>query len=209
MLNSFTSKIARLAINIGLFFYGFGLGICESIKISMSWIYSAVSYKHGALIILGIPISLIVEFVLNAEFLGISVTFGILLVTLMTTDFFTGVMAAKSRGEKRTSKGISYTFYKFFSVLVFFWMLGEVNRLLEDHGGWLYENGMIVNAFVRNFIFIILVFREFISIGENVEDTFGKKPYIFVLAGKVVDVVEDKFISKIANSGICKDDEKK
>jgi hypothetical protein len=209
MLNSFTTKFIKAIINICLFVYGFGHGIYESLKYSSVWVYNAFAYKHGALMILGFPISLMVEMAVNSSFLGISITFIFLLVILMTTDFLTGVMAAKTRGEKRTSKGFSYTIYKFFSAVFFFWMLAEVNKLLDDQSGWAYENGLLINAFIRNFIFIILVFREFISIGENIEITFGKKPYIFILAGKIIDVVEDKFIKKIADSDICETKEKK
>lgn len=206
MLNSFTSKFIRSIISICLFLLGFGIGLYESLKYSAVWIYNAFTYKHGALMVLSLPLSLMVEFIINNSFLGISITFIFLLVILMTTDFFTGVMAAKTRGEKRTSKGFSYTIYKFFSSVFFFWMLEEVNRLLHGQTGWVYDNGLLVNAFIRNFIFIILVFREFISIGENIQTTFGRKPYIFILAGKIIDVVEDRFIKKIADSEICKDD---
>lgn len=208
MLNLFTTKFTKALTSICLFVYGFASGIYESVKYSSIWVYNAFAYKHGSLMILGLPISLMIEMVTASSFLGISVTFIFLLVILMTTDFFTGVMAAKTKGEKRTSKGFSYTVYKFFSAVFFFWMLAEVNKLLDDQSGWVYENGLLMNAFIRNFIFIILVFREFISIGENIQITFGKKPYIFVLASKIIDVVEDKFIKKIADSDVCKDEPK-
>lgn len=208
MLNLFTTKFTKALTSVCLFIYGFGLGVYESVKYSSIWVYNAFTYKHGALMILGFPISLMVEMITASSFLGISITFIFLLVILMTTDFFTGVMAAKTKGEKRTSKGFSYTVYKFFSAVFFFWMLAEVNKLLDDQSGWVYENGLLMNAFIRNFIFIILVFREFISIGENIQITFGKKPYIFVLASKIIDVVEDKFIKKIADSDVCKDEPK-
>lgn len=200
MLNSLVNSILN-------FLQSFVCGLFDYSKWVFQSFQTALYYKHGSLIVLGIPISLTLEILLNSSFLGISVTFIFLLVFLMIADFWTGIIAARFKGEDITSRGVSYTFYKAFSYVFFFWMLAEVNKMLDGKAGWVYEQGLFTNAIIRNVIFIILSFREFISVGENIEKRFGRKPYIFTLATKVVDIIEDKFIKKIADSNICNDKE--
>ena len=40
-------------------------------------------------------------------------------------------------------------------------------------------------------------FREFISIGEDIEILYGKRPYLFVLAEKIFDTLQFKFLEKL------------
>lgn len=164
---------------------------------------NAVDYRHGTLTVLSAPIALLIEFIFNGSFLGISVTFMLLMTLLIIGDFVTGVIAAKHVGEKIRSDKISYTFYKAFSYVIFFWILQDIDKMITRNEGWIYTQGEFTNSVIRNFIFIILILREFISIGENLQKRFGTKPYIFVLANKITDLIENKFIKKIADSDIC------
>jgi hypothetical protein len=88
-------------------------------------------------------------------------------------------------------------------------MLFEFNKLLTMNDGWVYDQGEYFISFVRSFIFIILVFREYISIGENIQKRFGKKPYIFNLAEKIADIIERTLLKKIENSELCDPKDKK
>jgi hypothetical protein len=172
-------------------------------------IIPAFCYKHGALILMSLPISMLIEFIYNGSFLGISITIGILFVSLITTDFFTGVIAARYNKEEFESTKVAFTFYKIFMYFAFFWMLFEFNKLLTMNDGWVYDQGEYFISFVRSFIFIILVFREYISIGENIQKRFGKKPYIFNLAEKIADIIERTLLKKIENSELCDPKDKK
>jgi hypothetical protein len=178
------------------------------IKYLFSSFTNAIDYKHGALTVMSIPIALTIEFIFNGSFLGISVTFMLLMTLLIIGDFFTGIIAAKHLGEEIRSDKLSYTFYKAFSYVIFFWILQDIDKMIVRNEGWIYTQGEFTNAVIRNFIFVILILREFISIGENLQKRFGTKPYIFVLANKITDIIENKFIKKIADSDICVKDKK-
>ena len=93
--------------------------------------------------------------------------------------------------------------------VVFFWILWEIKIIIEFQDSWVYAQGEHFVTFIRNFVFIILVLREYISIGENIEKRFGSKPYIFTLAEKLFDIIEKKLIKKIEGSDICDEDEKR
>jgi hypothetical protein len=178
------------------------------IKYLFASFQSAVDYRHGALTVLSAPIAILIEFIFNGSFLGISVTFMLLMTVLIIGDFFTGIIAAKHLKQEIRSDKISYTFYKAFSYVIFFWILEDIDKMITRNEGWIYTQGEFTNSVIRNFIFVILILREFISIGENLEKRFGTKPYIFILANKVTDIVENKFIKKIEDSDICKKDKK-
>ena len=160
---------------------------------------NALDYKRGSLILLSAPFALLIEFIFNGSFLGISITFLLLMTVLIIGDFWTGIWAAKHAKEQIVSSKLSFTFYKAFSYVIFFWILVDIDKMLIGNEGWVFEQGTFTNAIIRNFIFIILILREFISIGENIERRFGRKPYIFVLANKITEIVETQFIKRFTN----------
>jgi hypothetical protein len=92
---------------------------------------------------------------------------------------------------------------------LFFWILWEIKKIVSVQDNWMYIQGEHFVTFIRNFVFIILVLREYISIGENIEKRFGSKPYIFSLAEKLFDIIERKVIKKIEDSSVCDNNEKK
>lgn len=177
-------------------------------------ILSPYEYKRHSLLVLSAPLAFVSQQFINSvvqisnwyvhgSFLGISVSFISVLVALMVGDFFTGVSASKHEGESLKSQKVAYTFYKFLMYFAFFVIINETHKMLVYGGvwGWLgfvMTEGTHLISFVRTFIFIILIFREFISIGENLKRRFGKRPYIFTLTEKLVDLVEDNFIKKFS-----------
>lgn len=166
-------------------------------------IISAFTYKKGSLALMTVPFSIFLEGIYNGSFLGINLTFTILFVIFIFFDFVTGVIASKNLGEKIQSAKIAFTFYKVLMYFFFFWLIFEIYKSIGQSDSWVAEQGLHTINLIRNFIFTILVLREYISIGENIEKRFGKKPYIFSLVEKITDIVESKFISKIEESEVC------
>lgn len=176
------------------------------IKVS---IIPALTYKKGALVALTIPFSIFLDWIYTGSFLGINLTFTILFIVLIFLDFVTGIVSSQYVGEPIKSTKIAFTFYKVFMYVLFFWLLFEINKSFEHHDSWFAVQGKHTLSFTRNFVFTILVLREYISIGENIQKRFGKKPYIFNLVEKIAEVIENKLIRKIEDSNFCDKDEKK
>ena len=166
-------------------------------------IIPALTYKKGALIIWSIPFSVLIEMIYTDSFLGINLTFTILFIVLILFDFFTGIAVSRFKGEKIEPNKIAFTFYKILMYLLFFWLVFEINKSILESDSFLSEQGQHSINFIRNFVFTILVLREYISIGENIEKRFGKKPYIFTLVEKISDIIENKLIRKIEDSELC------
>ena len=166
-------------------------------------IIPALTYKKGALVIWSIPFSVLIEMIYTGSFLGINLTFTVLFMVLIFFDFITGLVASKFAGEKIQSTKIAFTFYKVLMYLLFFWLVFEINKSILESDSFLSEQGQHSINFIRNFVFTILVLREYISIGENIEKRFGKKPYIFTLVEKISDIIENKLIRKIEDSELC------
>ncbi len=51
---------------------------------------------------------------------------------------------------------------------------------------------------VTSFPVFLVNLREFVSIGENIETIYGKKPYIFTLIDKLFTSMEKVFIKKVS-----------
>jgi hypothetical protein len=165
-------------------------------------ILPALTYKKGALIFVAGPISFFLDWVYTGSFLGFSLTFIALFTGFIIADLFTGVIASRHEGIPIKSDLLSYTFYKFAMYLGFFWMLFEVSKEVEKLEAilgveFLAAQAKHLLAFIRNFVFIILNLREYISIGENIGRRFGTRPYIFKIVEKIADIIEAKLISKI------------
>lgn len=165
-----------------------------------SFLIPAFTYKHGSLVLMSTPLALAVDYIYKGSFFGIGLTFIILLGTMIVVDFFTGLIASRYEGHVYESQKVAFTFYKIFSYFFFFWIVWEVNKAIPEESTLVYNQGRIFLSFIRTFVFIILCLREYISIGENIQRRFGKKPYIFTLVEKLTELVENKFIKKIEDS---------
>lgn len=178
-------------------------------------IVKAFTYKKYTITILSLGTSAALtatESFLDLNFFGINYSFLLLATFLIIVDFFTGVVASKreSEGDKKwfNSSAISYTVYKFLSIFLLLWLTDEVYRNLEvllnnTEKGFMntfYLSSQRVLSIARGTVFFLICGREFVSIGENIERTFGKKPYIFKIFSKLLDIIELKLIRKIEES---------
>jgi len=164
------------------------------------------TYKKGSIVALSIPTSFGIEvFVRGESFFGISLGLVLVLSALITVDFITGLAAAKVKNIPVESKLLAKTFYKCLIIFLFFWVLFEVNLEVaanvkgdnEPISNFVYQNAGAFIAFIRTFMFILVTFREWISIGENSEKIVGQKYYIFSVTEKLFGVIERKFMTKI------------
>lgn len=171
---------------------------------------NAWEYKSHSLAFFSGFMALFMDWFLNGSFLGINISFLTLFFLLVIADLFTGVQAAKYKKEEIVSGKLSYTFHKLLMYLFFFWLVSEIFDLLTEYNGIGKEQSLVVLSIIQYFVFILLSLREYISIGENIEKRFGKKPKIFNIAEKIADLIELKIMKKIEDSGVCDDkDEKK
>lgn len=190
------------------------------IKMLLLAIVKAAEYKKYTILILSVSLSSILgtlEQFLKLEFFGINYSFLILASILIVIDFLTGAVA--SRFENRIhgkrdwfkSQNVSYTVYKFLSIFLLLWLTDEVHKNLEyliattekgfTKSFYISSSGFL--SIARATVFFLICGREFVSIGENIERRFGKKPYLFQLFGKLLDIIEIKFMRKIEDSDYC------
>lgn len=172
----------------------------------------AFLYKNGSAAVLSLSLSTVIsgfEKVYDFDFLGISFTFIMLAVALIMLDFVTGALASRHEEKNKEgwfkSKKVSYTIYKFLSIMLLLWLAQELHDLSVDNfersegGYWkaIYGGAASTVSIVRTCVFTLICGREYVSIGENIEQRFGKKYYAFTLFEKIFDVIELKFIKKI------------
>lgn len=164
--------------------------------------YNAIVYKHGALFFASIGITTLTEF-LNLEILGKPMHLLILVSFLFIVDFFTGVAASRHEAKianeigdvdteeekKFKSSKITFTFFKFIMLFAWIWLEESVSDRIAET-----ESISHLYNLIRNIPIILLALREYISIGENIERQYGKKPYMFTLADKIFETLEFKFL---------------
>lgn len=109
-------------------------------------------------------------------------------------DFILGIFASKSRKEVISSKKWGQTVSKILGIVLY--MSFGLTLLYITK----FDNNIFV---IINTGIILTIFKEYISIGENIEAVFEKKPYIFYLVDKIFELVEDKFFNffKKVNNG--------
>lgn len=170
------------------------------------------AYKQGSATVFSFVVATAVtgvENIYNWEYFGINYTFLLLMVALVMFDFITGAIASRHEaGGVRgwfLSEKITYTVYKFVSILLLLWLANELYRMIEssysesDSAFWtsVYGSSMSTLGVVRTTAFTLICGREYISIGENIERRFGKKYYAFTIFEKIFDIIEMKFIKRL------------
>lgn len=185
-------------------------------------IVKAFTYKKYTIAVFSVGTSAVLtatEDFLDLNFFGINYSFLLLASFLIIVDFFTGVVSARKEALKDKkwfkSSAISYTVYKFLSIFLLLWLTDEVYRNLENllanvEEGFMhtfYLSSQRVLSIARGTVFFLICGREFVSIGENIEKTFGKKPYLFKIFSKLLDIIELKLIRKIEDSDYCQNTE--
>lgn len=172
-------------------------------------------YKNGSIVVSSTILATTIElltfkFTIPDTFFGISVGLIVILSILIIIDNFTGILASRHEGNKIESSRLFFTFFKFLSAFLFFWLLHEMQSKLgfkiSHHKGFVksfYIGISEVLEVVTYSIFLLLSFREWISIGENIERRFNKKFYLFQIVEKLFDIVEKRFIKWFEDKGVC------
>ena len=168
------------------------------ITIAKNLIIKAMSYKIEASLIMasiGAIATSILQWMLHTSFLGVSVILILLTCSLITIDFWYGNRAsAKSPDYKGVeSVKITYTLLKFVMFFVWLFLAYSVRHEMKDIEWFKY----ILSAITAFPVFLVNL-REFVSIGENIEVIYKKKPYIFVLIDKLFISMEKLFINKVS-----------
>ena len=110
----------------------------------------------------------------------------------MLLDWRFGVKASMSKGKKFESGRVIYTIIKFLTLFLWLWLSREI--------GDIYNGNIVTDItinFISIFVLILVALREFVSIGENIETIYGKKPYMFELVDVLFTAIERKFKNKI------------
>lgn len=187
--------------------------------ITNNLLVGTIAYKNGAILVSSLGLATIIDIFSNGfkipdSFFGISLGLICVLSALIMLDNFTGIIASRHEGKRIKSGKLFYTFLKFLTAFLFFWLLDEIQSKL--HVKVLFSDGYLQTFYkgvkesleiVTYTIFILLSLREWISIGENIERRFGKKFYLFQIVEKIFDIVESRFIKWLENKEICKNKE--
>lgn len=168
-------------------------------------------YKTTSLIGVSLVTSITIEGivgVLDSSFLGVPVILTAIVSLFILLDWAFGTAASRKIAEKAKKDGdnklyeekkfkstkIIHTFFKFISLFLWLLLSFAVNKHLLNV------------KFLASFFDIITVipvllfgFREFISIGEDLESLYGTKYYLFELGEKIFDVLQLKFLKKIGD----------
>jgi hypothetical protein len=167
------------------------------IEIFQNIFLKTVVIKNETFILVSTIISLtvsMVDYLVKTTFLNTSLLILIIVGFMFLIDWFFGIMAAKKETDYKGIESIktSYTIIKF--IVFFMWII--LSFIIEDkykEVSWL---SYIVSSIVT-FPLILILLREFVSIGENIEKIYKKKPYIFYLVDKVFDIIENLFFSRL------------
>lgn len=173
----------------------------------LNLVSKTVTYKNGAqaALLVSIMVESIASF-LGTSFLGVSTSFLLLISVMFIIDFITGSLASnheykeaikngnleEAKVKKFQSKKVNFTFFKFIMLFLWIWLASSIQDKIIgiSYLNTLYEVIAIVPL-------VLVVLREYISVGENFERRFGSKPYIFTLVEKIFEAIQFKFIKKI------------
>jgi len=146
-------------------------------------------------LLLSFSLTFILELIsehVKSEELGISMIalVGLCFINLLlsSADFVTGVIAARGRKEIITSKRIGNTIGKYLGLILYLVLSIFLVFILT------------ANYFVLALLYgplILNIFKEFISIGENLKERNARKPYIFTVIDKVFEIMEKKFFKAV------------
>lgn len=142
--------------------------------------------------------SVVVNFIIAAmgyftyftnNILGMSVSFIVMLMVIMTTDYITGIRAAKIENVKTCSKKGLRGFFKFWSYIGFLYVMNQF--VVESRS---YEFDWLTHSLnsIKMFVMITVCFWELKSIDENL-DKLGYDFRIFKFLDVVYGAVKSMF----------------
>jgi phage-related holin len=136
--------------------------------------------------------------IINAEIMGFTAGEILILLIFVAVDFLTGVSSSLIKDEKITSKKGLKTVFKLVTYTMTILLFAVVESMTVKNGGIGFASLTI--AFLRNFVFCLMLFWEFHSVGENIEKVFGDKPKIFYFVELTVNLLEKKLKGLIESS---------
>lgn len=113
--------------------------------------------------IISVIISAVVTF--SSNYLGVSGAFTLLLFTLLTADFITGITVARHIKEKLTSRKGLRTVYKAGAYVLFMYVSFQLHQELEGKAA-LFET---IIQYFHTYILIHISFWELFSVDENLK----------------------------------------
>ena len=184
-----------------------------NLHLFISVLVKAAVYKKGAGLIGSIFFGLVFtlfEEVMHVRFMGISILFFMAGFILVLGDLFTGIMAAmKEKGKNWLNKEkLIFSAFKLVFIMVLLLLayaiheavLWEQKKVIENEFWYtVFGSAATTISVIRTVLFALVLGKEYISIGDNIEKTFGKKHYMFRIFEKLFDVIELKFLRRIEN----------
>lgn len=156
--------------------------------------------------------------IFHLNFLGVSVGVLATISLFIVIDWWTGSAASHREAKKAKENGneeeynkrklksskVTFTIFKFISlylwlVLTYTFMNAAVNQgfIKPEDTATSYFGIASILRIITIIPLILFGFREFISIGENIEKLYGKRPYLFELGEKIFDILQFNFLGKI------------
>lgn len=158
--------------------------------------YTHVIMEGTQAILLSSLVTLFYTFI-NVEVMGFTAGTLLILLFFITIDFITGVSYSIKNGERVTSKKGRETVYKFTGYVMVILLLAVVEIFVKSESGITF--GSITISFIRHFIFSLMLFWEFHSVGENIDKIFGKKPRIFYFVEVTTLMLEKRLMKGLEN----------
>jgi hypothetical protein len=182
---------------------------------------SMVGYKTnhflGGSLISAVSIEAIAVF-LRLDFLGVTVGMIVTVGFFILMDWWTGSAASHTKAITARNNGdeaeyqknrikstkVTFTIFKFISLYLWLVLSHNVYEMAVENGFVIRASGTIQAAGFHTVLRIFAVvpiilfgFREFISIGENIKDMYGKTPYLFTLGEKIFETLQFNFLTKL------------
>src|SRR6218665_3454398 len=153
---------------------------------TMNYLFTVLTHSKKSLVLFSFLSSFSMTYVLEKIYANIethdtliplSALIGLVLI-------INGFMASRTKGKGITSLQWGATISKSFSV--FLYMVLSVFLILAMH-----ESYIVMTIVFCPLILVLL--KEYISIGENLYKIYGKKSYIFNVMDKLFDLIELRF----------------
>ncbi len=150
---------------------------------------------------IGATMMLWIHDLFQISYLGFSIKSIMIVVAVITLDFFTGVAASVYEYRKKLMEGLDPNAFRMSSSrgvrsaykIAFYIILMGALSVLEDMMGRQNLDLIGVINWSRLFLFVLFIIWEYQSIGENIERRFGVKPRLFKFLDFIAILV-DTFI---------------
>lgn len=184
-----------------------------------------VGYKTstfvGSSIISAISLEALAE-LFQVDFLGVTIGMLAMVSFFIVVDWWTGSVASNMRAVRYREMGdmlgyernriksskVTFTIFKFISLYLWLVLSHSVQETAVSNNFILAPTKDLQVVGLHTILKIITIvpvmlfgFREFISIGENIKNMYGKAPYLFTMGEKIFEIVQFNFLRKIKTPG--------